>query len=274
MSDELERLMNELKTFIAMKGGKVTCNDLVKWSEDHEIGLITLQTIIQELSRRGIIKRSSKSKSFEVLPLITIEIPEEIQLTSATKKSTAEKRERIRRVRKSITGVHSILEYVTPEKVEKKEKAIAIVEKAKPKVKKEEIKREIKKEVKKEAKAISVLPPKPTPKPEKRVVTKEKIVEKEEKRVEEVKKVEIEKTKETTFEEDLDKAIRYLNTYWSVGEIRFMIDMKALGVKDPSKVLQKLLELGYVERNPLGVINATKKLPKVSKEEYITELFF
>ncbi|RLF11839.1 MAG: hypothetical protein DRJ98_02305 [Thermoprotei archaeon] len=65
--------------------------------------------------------------------------------------------------------------------------------------------------------------------------------------------------------EDLEVAVAYLNDYWSVGELRFLDDLKALGVKDPGKVLKKLLELGYVERTPSGVINATEKLPKVRR---------
>jgi len=66
-------------------------------------------------------------------------------------------------------------------------------------------------------------------------------------------------------EEDLRIAIAYLNDYWSVGELRLIDDLKSMGVKDPSWVLRRLLELGYVERTPSGVVNATGKLPKVKR---------
>ncbi|OYT62101.1 MAG: hypothetical protein B6U69_02385 [Thermofilum sp. ex4484_15] len=68
-------------------------------------------------------------------------------------------------------------------------------------------------------------------------------------------------------EDGLYKAIRYLNRYWSVGEIRFSIDLKAMGVRDVRKILRKLLELGYITVSELGVINATEKLPKVDGGE-------
>jgi len=71
---------------------------------------------------------------------------------------------------------------------------------------------------------------------------------------------------------DLYKAIQYLNRYWSVGDIRFIEDLKRNNVKDPEKVLKELLERGYVERHPLGVLNATDKLPQLSTKKSFAEM--
>jgi hypothetical protein len=66
-------------------------------------------------------------------------------------------------------------------------------------------------------------------------------------------------------EEGLKAAIAYLNDYWSVGELRLVDDLKSMGVKDPPRVVRRLLELGYAERTSSGVINATDKLPRVKR---------
>jgi len=73
-------------------------------------------------------------------------------------------------------------------------------------------------------------------------------------------------------DDDLYKAIRYLNKYWSVGEIRFASDLQAMGVKDVERTLRELLKLGYITVSELGVINATEKLPKVKTEDSSKEL--
>jgi len=67
-------------------------------------------------------------------------------------------------------------------------------------------------------------------------------------------------------DKELKQAITYLNEYWSVGGLRFIQDMKAMGVKNPEAVLKTLIEKGYVTVTPLGVINATGKLPKVERK--------
>jgi len=72
-------------------------------------------------------------------------------------------------------------------------------------------------------------------------------------------------------EDDLNKAIEYLNDYWSVGVIRFMQDLKLLGVSKPDAVLRKLIELGYVNYSPMGVVNATDKLPKIRRPRKLIE---
>jgi len=62
---------------------------------------------------------------------------------------------------------------------------------------------------------------------------------------------------------DLLAALYYLSRYWSVGELRFLIDLKNMGVKDPEALLRRLVEEGVVTRSELGVINANRE--EVSK---------
>jgi len=81
-----------------------------------------------------------------------------------------------------------------------------------------------------------------------------------------VAKVEGVRTEVEVGDEDLKAAIAYLNDYWSVGELRFIDDLRMMGVRDPPKVLRRLLELGFAERTPSGVVNATSKLPRVKRK--------
>lgn len=64
-------------------------------------------------------------------------------------------------------------------------------------------------------------------------------------------------------DEDYRKALMYLAKYRSVGDIRFMLDLQKNGVKDVQRIIRRMVEEGYAEWVPLGVINATEKLPKV-----------
>lgn len=66
-------------------------------------------------------------------------------------------------------------------------------------------------------------------------------------------------------DEDLKIAIDYLSKYWSVGEIRFIHDLKNLGASNPLRVIEKLLSAGLAERDKLGVINASEKLRKLRR---------
>jgi len=73
-------------------------------------------------------------------------------------------------------------------------------------------------------------------------------------------------------DEDLRKAVEYLNDYWSVGVLRFFSDLKMMGVSDPKAVLRMLIEKGYAELTASGVVNATDKLPKVKKSKTLADL--
>lgn len=71
--------------------------------------------------------------------------------------------------------------------------------------------------------------------------------------------------------DDLLKAVEYLNNYWSVGIIRFINDLKLIGVSEPERILRRLLELGFVEYSPVGVLNATDRLPKVKRRRKLSD---
>ncbi|MDH5816304.1 MAG: hypothetical protein QE164_05990 [Candidatus Nezhaarchaeota archaeon] len=73
-------------------------------------------------------------------------------------------------------------------------------------------------------------------------------------------------------DEDLKRALSYLSDYWSVGEIRFKLDLKRLGVQDPDKVLLKLLDMGIVELTSTGVVNLKVEIPKVKKRPSLAGL--
>ena len=70
---------------------------------------------------------------------------------------------------------------------------------------------------------------------------------------------------------DLRGAVEYLNKYHSVGVIRFLRDLSDMGVSNPEAVLKKLISLGYIDYSPLGVVNASSKLPKISDKRLLSE---
>ena len=78
----------------------------------------------------------------------------------------------------------------------------------------------------------------------------------------EVSEAEVQGDTQVLVDEDLRKAVEYLNMYRSVGRLRFEMDLKDCGVEDPKVVLEKLVKLEYVKATP-DVVNATSKLPKI-----------
>ncbi|RLF12179.1 MAG: hypothetical protein DRJ62_02790 [Thermoprotei archaeon] len=78
---------------------------------------------------------------------------------------------------------------------------------------------------------------------------------------------------EAVEDEDLRKALEYLSEYWSVGEIRFKLDLKRMGVEDPNKVVLKLMDMGLVDVTPTGVVNAKfkplKRVKKISLASFV-----
>jgi hypothetical protein len=59
---------------------------------------------------------------------------------------------------------------------------------------------------------------------------------------------------------DLAVALQYLNRYWSVGRLRFLADLRSLGVKDPEGLLRRLIEEGMVTVVEPGVVNAKRDI--------------
>lgn len=64
-------------------------------------------------------------------------------------------------------------------------------------------------------------------------------------------------------DERFEKAIRYLNNYWSVGIYRFYEDMQRMGVEEPKKILYELLKKKLVEIVDPGVVNAKDSIRKL-----------
>jgi len=229
MSDELERLMKELRAYISLRGGKLTLKDLIKWSEEQELSVLMLDMIINEMIKRGVLKASKEREAIEIGVHLTVELPKELRIIYKTRgEDRAHIEERKRKVqRKRPTSVALITEFITKEKVS-------------------------------------------TPS-ERREVKAERVSVEERKSISAVSE---QKTEELSADQSLKKVITYLNNYRSVGEIRFLLDLKAMGIKNPNEVLESLLKLGYVTRSPLGVINVTEKLPKVAKDRKISEILF
>jgi hypothetical protein len=73
-------------------------------------------------------------------------------------------------------------------------------------------------------------------------------------------------------DEDLKRALQYLSEYWSVGEIRFKLDLRRLGVQDPDRVLVRLLDMGVVELTTSGVVNLKVELPRLKKRPSLSGL--
>ncbi len=73
-------------------------------------------------------------------------------------------------------------------------------------------------------------------------------------------------------EPNLRRAIEYLNDYPSVGIMRFNLDLQGLQVADTDRILRRLSEEGFVEVSPLGVVNATPRLPKMTRNLTLGDL--
>ncbi len=73
-------------------------------------------------------------------------------------------------------------------------------------------------------------------------------------------------------EPNLRRAIEYLNDYPSVGIMRFNLDLQSLQVVETDRILKKLSDEGFVEVSPLGVVNATPRLPKMTRNVTLGDL--
>ncbi|MCY0874471.1 MULTISPECIES: PolB1-binding protein PBP2 family protein [Acidianus] len=59
-------------------------------------------------------------------------------------------------------------------------------------------------------------------------------------------------------EKDIEIAEKYFRKYISVGEIIAVRDLKALGVKDPEKVIVELMNKGIIEKGE-GCFNLVRE---------------
>lgn len=73
-------------------------------------------------------------------------------------------------------------------------------------------------------------------------------------------------------EPNLRRAIEYLNDYPSVGIMRFNLDLQSLQIVETDRILKKLSDEGFVEVSPLGVVNATPLLPKMTRNVTLGDL--
>jgi len=234
-----EELLNKFKEYVKRKG-RVSLDDMKKWAEENEVGLITLSVIVNDLITNRELQPIGEFKELDeeelALPLpeevvVPSESEEEVLILKPKEEKKKAKREGILRTRKEKRVMKTKLSKISPLfKWSEEEEEV-------------EIETEIKKEEKREKLSV------------------EERREKEEEKVIKIKEEPISKVEE--YDEDLKKAITYLNKYHSVGEIRFLIDLESLGVKNPREVMYRLAELGFIVRKPIGVIDATEKLPKV-----------
>ncbi len=73
-------------------------------------------------------------------------------------------------------------------------------------------------------------------------------------------------------EPNLRRAIEYLNDYPSVGIMRFNLDLQTLRIEETDRILKKLSDEGFIEISPLGVVNATPRLPKMTRNFTLGDL--
>ena len=232
-----EELLNKFKDYVKRKG-RVSLDDMRKWAVENEVGLITLSVIVNDLITNEELRPIGEFKELDeeelALPLpeevVPSESKEEVLILKPKEEKKKAKREGILRTKKEKRVMKTKLSKISPLFKWSEEEEV-------------EIETEIKKEEKKEKPSV------------------EERREKEEEKVIKIKEEPISKVEE--YDEDLKKAIIYLNKYHSVGEIRFLIDLESLGVKNPREVMYRLAELGFIIRKPIGVIDATEKLPKV-----------
>ncbi len=242
-----EKLLEKIKDFIHSKG-KVELSELIRWAKENNIGLITLSMIVNDLLNEGVIKGKGNLRELEEEPL-AYPIPEilhtskeeglskeaETKSTISTKSSTQSKMTKLIR----FSPLFSSLEEDIKEKKREKQ---AIEEKTRKSLEKEK---------------------------EDNEHYENEVIKIDEGSIEEEDNDIL-----GNFDDELRRAIEYLNEYPSVGELRFLIDLKSLGVKNPNQVLYRLIDLGFIERKPLGVIDATDKLPKIKVRRKFPELSY
>jgi hypothetical protein len=87
-----------------------------------------------------------------------------------------------------------------------------------------------------------------------------------------IQKVETEQRIDHDLEQQISIAINYLQKYFSVGEIRFRLDV-GNKIRDIELVLRELEAKGLIEHNrDLGVINATEKLLSMRSKRGLHEI--
>ena len=244
-----EALLSKVRDFIKERG-RVHLDELLEWASENEVGPITLSMIVNDLIASGEVKGEGSTKELEeplALPVPEILVYKSALKTGATKEVTLletkpEKPKTKTKTKPSIIEFSPLFSSIAEEVTEKPKEAPSHEQPAKPE----------------EASGVPL---------QIELVPEERTTPQEPHRVEPEAVEEEELPPEIAdLDEDMRKAIEYLNEFHSVGELRFLLDLESLGVKNPKEVLYKLIDLGYVVRLPLGVIDATDRLPKIRKK--------
>lgn len=242
---EFEGYRSELISFVK-RSGKVSAQDLVKWAKEKGLTMLTLYIIVEEVLEAGELKGSGDKCVID--EIFNLEIPSTLEpaqpaaplpLQPAPAKrppaqSLAERRERARERRRAVVERGSLLKFFTQEQ-DRAEQPLESVSKERPEAE--------------DSVAESVVQ-----------------AESAEASLELASDL-----RELLADDDLVRAIRYLERYWSVGKLRFLEDLENLGVKDPRRVLEDLLRRGLVEVvepgfDGAGVVNAKEELFAIAKK--------
>jgi len=226
--DLLKDLMKELR-----KKGTLKSSDILAWGERRKLTPLTLYLLFEELKENREVKLSEEKELID--ESLELYIPKKVEYVASSSSMREIPKERSNlKVRKSLRKTK-----LKRKKGVKNSSQVNLVNFLKEK---EEVKGKTKDVSKPEASL-----------PEDREVTQEQVIVIQEERA-------------PSFDDpDLVKALDYLSKYWSVGEIRFIQDLKRLGVRNPREVIEKLLSHKLISRSKLGVINAEKKLLEVYK---------
>lgn len=230
--DEYERLLKKLEEEVKSRQS-MSWKDLLEWGEEHDVGLVTLSLLLEELKQKGIVDVSPELELVD--EHLEISIPRRIAVKRLKAPATPKtKPAREKRPKKAREQQGALLRYL----IEKGEEAG------------EEAEEKSAEEQSVGGKAVETEPH------ENEIVTAE---------------TEPLQTQAPVADRELAVALQYLRRYWSVGELRFVADMKSLGVSDPEGLLRKLVDKGLVTLAEPGVVNAKREeVEKMIKEMSFT----
>ncbi|MEM4670443.1 MAG: hypothetical protein QW650_07980 [Thermofilum sp.] len=238
---EFEGYRSELIEFVK-RSGRVSAEDLVRWARDKGLTMLTLYILVEEVLETGELRGSGDKRVID--EIFNLEIPStlepaqpapQLQQPALTKRapatSHAERREKARGRRRAVAERGSLLKFIAQEREEQPLPEKGSAERP-------------------EAGGI-----------EEGGVQQEPVESSLELAAE---------LRELLADEDLVKAVRYLERYWSVGKLRLIEDLENMGVKDPRRVLEDLLRRGLVEVvepgiDGAGVVNAKEELIELAK---------
>lgn len=228
-----EELLGALKALV-LERGEVKREELLEWGRERSVGTLTLLALVGDLEKEGVISVKWGGDPLE-LPVKIEASTEGGRAPGVARKDSNDRAARAKiRARKSRTGRRSI----------KKRRGATIV-------------------------AFFEEETRTVERPRAGRAEERAVEGSEEERVEEE---EFERILGEIPDEDYKKALTYLAKYRSVGEVRLSLDLMKEGVRDVERVLRRLLEEGYATRSPLGVINATEKLPRINTKISLADL--